>query len=792
MASPKKSGRTVLERVTKKRQDRDLQAMRDISDDVLESDFVPYACLVSPNTIATKDGEILQTIKITGLGFAQTGNELRAAIRRAINDVIPDASYGIWLHTLRRQQTRHAKVRFPDAFSGQLDEAWQAGQPQSASFINELYISIVKAPQPLAIWSLKGFLKTIIPSVTNNKTLAEMDEMNRALTYVTDEMLTLLAPFGARRLEVVEREGVFYSEQMEFLEKLINLEERPMEVPERDLSHVLTSGEITFGFNSMEVRTAEGHRRFAAIMTLKEYKESTLAGIDKFLEIPCEVIVSQCFGFVGADEAREAYTKQAEILSMSGDQELAQWMEINRLTTSEGVSYGQEQTTLFLIAPSVKQLENNVKMVRRALSRLGMVIPREDLRFEECYWAQLPGNFQFVARTSAVDTAHIAGFANLQPAPIGAATGSPWGPPVSLMTTLQDTPYSFNFHRGNSAHTVILGKAGSGRTTLTHFLLAQSRKLPVRIWYVDTHRRAGDFIKAMGGSYVTPGTAALKFNPFHLPETPANMDFLALWISTLIDPHGKQLNHSSLAFFKSLVTEIMQMPRASRRLSSLLPLMRAADPLLGAALEPFCAGGKHGSLFDMPEDNFTTENLIGWDIRAWMGADETRIPLTGYLMHRLTAAVDGQATLLVLDEGFHILSTPLFAARSLKWCDYLSEKNTGCIFTTDSIAASGALSFTPGIVERAATLFALPDPEPDDEYAIGFGLSGEEMATLAYIDPNKHQVLQKRGEESLILNMQMDRLKPAMRDTLSGTVKKETLSPADQLAALMGLGARAV
>ncbi|MDC3911892.1 hypothetical protein KQE47_26545, partial [Raoultella planticola] len=72
-----------------------------------------------------------------------------------------------------------------------------------------------------------------------------------------------LAPFGARLLTVVERDGVFYGEQLEFLEKLINLEERPMPVPLEDLSQVLTSGEITFGHSSMEVRTAEGKRRFA-------------------------------------------------------------------------------------------------------------------------------------------------------------------------------------------------------------------------------------------------------------------------------------------------------------------------------------------------------------------------------------------------------------------------------------------------------------------------------------------------------------------------------------------------
>ena len=788
----KKSSSSFQERVTKRKKERDLQAMRDIADDVLESDFVPYACLHNPHTIITKDGELIQTIKINGVGFAKAGQDLRQAIRRAINDCIPDASYGIWLHTLRRGQNKTTKTRFPDPFSSQVEDGWQSGQPASSLFSNELYITIVKAPQPLSIWSLKGFLKTLMPASTCNRQWAELEEMDRALSYVTGEMLQLLHGYGARRLQVVKRDNIYYSEQLEFLEKLINLEERAMPVPDRDLSHVLTSGEITFGFNSMEVRTAEGHRRFATILTLKEYKESTLAGIDKFLEIPCEVIVSQCFGFVGAEQAQEMYTRQSNILEMSGDKELAQWIEIGRLATNEHTnSYGREQTTLFLIAPSVKQLEANVRMVRRALSRLGMVVIREDLRFEDCYWAQLPGNFHFVARTTPVDTAHLAGFANLQLAAVNAMAGSPWGPPVSMLQTVNDTANAFNFQQNGLSHTIIIGKPGTGRTTLTHFLLAQSRKLPVRIWYLDTHQRAGEFLNAIGGSYRTVGTPELQLNPLQLDDNPTNRQFLTLWLSTLIDPYGNSLNQTTVTFLQSMIQNVMAMPKEKRRLSAVLPAARAADAMLASALEKFCMGGQYGTLFDSPIDNFAPEPLIGWDIHQWMKQDESRIPLTGYLLHRLAGAIDGQPTILVLDEGFDVLSTPLFSGRAAKWCEYLTEKNVACILTTESATRSAAYGFTSPIAQKAANILALADVDPDAEYAMGFGLTPEDIAALGYIDAQKHYVLQKCGANSVLLNMHLGRLKPALLETLSGRPKKKAISPAEQLAALMGTGAMA-
>lgn len=797
MASP----HTVTRARSKKRMDarnalsnKDLEVFKDISDDVIESDFVPYACLFDPSSIATKDGELLQTIKITGLGYdANQHGNLRSAVRLAVRQCLPNTSYAIWLHTLRRKQPAPPRAHFPDAFSGKIDEAWRAMQPSNANYANELYVSIVRASGATSLKDKGVFWKSLRPKRDKQTRLADMEAALAELTRVTQAFVQRLQPFGARLLTTVERDGMFYNEQLEFLEKLINLEERPMPVPERDLSQVLTSGDITFGYNAMEVRTAEGVRRFAAILTLKEYKESTLAGIDKFLEIPCELIISQCFDFTGGDEAYDAHEKQARYLNYSGDKELAKWMEIDRLIADDAAmdAFGEQQTSLFLIASGLNALEANIRMVQRALSRLGLLVIREDLRFEEAYWAQLPANFTFIARKHPVDTDHLAGFVNLQAAPMGNAQGSPWGAPVGVFTTVQDTPYYFNFHHQQSAHTILLGKPNSGRTSFAHFLLTQARKLPHNLWYLDVHGRSGAFIEALGGTVLTPGTPECKLNPFLLPENNVNREFLALWLSTLIDPTGTQLNRATLAFFQASVDRLLQLPREQRRMSSMVAIFREADGLLAANLQRYVAGGEFGELFDMPEDNFTPARLSAWNIGRYMANPATRTPLTGYLLHRLTAALNKSPTLLMLDEGFAILDTPLFSARIAGWCDYLSQNNAAAFLMTDAIEESAARPIASVLAGKAATLFAMPDRQPDLGYSMGFGFTPEEVATLGHIANGARYVLQKRGAETVVIRGSLSSLPPETLRILSGK-PRAFASPTDVLADLMGYKKQAV
>ncbi|MCI5050593.1 MAG: ATP-binding protein, partial [Rickettsiales bacterium] len=669
-----------------------LEAYRDIKDDVVESDFVPYACLVDPNTILTKNGEVMQIIKITGFTYellCQDDADLRKVVRAAIKESVDTDEYAVWFHTLRRKKNLSPDGDYPDPFSEGLHKAWKERNAWDRKFTNELYITIVKESQTADITSVKGFFEGLLPMVDRKIRNIYIDRIAEELDVVVTKFLSYLEDFGARRLTSVKRNGRYYGEHLEFLEKLINLEERPMPITREDLSTYLTTGEMSFAFNAMEVRTPQNKRRFGSVLTIKEYKEASLYRVDEFLQLPCEFIVTQCIDFINADEALSVYEFQEYLMEVSGDDDLAESAELNRILDEDNDSdldYGEQQTTIFVIGESIKELEANVKMIRKNLSKSGIVTIREDLKFEECYWAILPANFEFISRLEYTNTQHVAGFVNIHNYPAGNAKGCPWGVPVTLFYTAAGTPYFFNFHIGKNGHTSVVGPYGSGKSVLLNFLISESRKYKTRLFYMDAHGSARKFVKAIGGNYYDlhdPNSAYHHLGPLHLQDSKANRDFLTLWLTTLVDPNGASIDNEMIALFRETVNQMYELPDNERTMHWVVETLATQRAELAEKLAKWHGMGEYGFYFDHEDESVQpNRGMIGFNISQFIDNPEVLVPVTSYLLHRITMTLDGTPSILVLDEAFKIMNSPLFAPRIKQWMTYLTSKNTLAIMTT--------------------------------------------------------------------------------------------------------------
>jgi type IV secretion system protein VirB4 len=303
-----------------------------------------------------------------------------------------------------------------------------------------------------------------------------------------------------------------------------------------DLSKYLSWRRTYFGREALEVTgSPSAPPKVAAMVSIKEYGPETYAGVlDRFLQIPREMVITQSFVFEDRQAALGRMQMQQRRMVQTEDVAASQVGEIEQAlddAMSGHIAFGYHHLTVLCVEQSLPELDKAVADVEAALVDIGIVSVREDLNLEASFWAQLPGNFPYIARRALISTANFAGFASLHNYPGGTHSGNHWGPAVTLLETVSGTPYFFNWHRGVTGHTLVIGPTGAGKSVAMNFLLAQSAKFQPRVFYFDKDHGAEIFVRALGGSYaVLGGGEGSGFNPLQLSDTPLNRAFLERWL----------------------------------------------------------------------------------------------------------------------------------------------------------------------------------------------------------------------------------------------------------------------
>ncbi len=753
----------------KKPKTENLQELRDISRDVVEEDFIPYACHWNPCTIVTRNGEVLQSIRISGAAADAATEEknlpdLRAKIREALQTYVTATHYGIWIHTVRRRKNLQTGGQFKRDFSGYLDRFWKDRNDWEHQYSNEIYITLVREGQAASLLDPATVGRGILPRIDIRHREQYLDDVTAKMTGIVEKITKMLSPYGASRLGINKRDGVYYSDINSFLAKLITFTDMEIPVADMDLAQQLTDYDVTFGFNAMESRLrTDAKRRFAALLTIKEYRELTLESLDHVLQIPCEFIISQCFTFANTKQSLKSFEYQKELFDVSKAATLADktgLMDVINSNQGKVTDFGEHQLQIFLVADSLKMMESAVARGVNALSDLGLPPMREDIKLEECYWAHLPGNFEFITRLRPLNTARIAGFANLGDFAMGQQNGNHWGTAITTLYSATHTPYFFNFHEGSNGHTLLIGPEDAGKTVLVNFFVAQARKYDGQLFYFDQNRESEIFLRSIGGAYYNPTAKAdprpytqVMFNPLALDDTPKNREFWRRWLSALT---GGREDGPFFAACDNAIAKVMQLPKEQRRISALAEAMRTQDAAVADLLLPWISGGEHAALFDNVVDSLNfTDKICGFEMAEALQQKATLLPLLYYLLHRVTLALDGTPGMIVIDEAWTILDHPFLAARLKEWLGEWRSKNAMVLLTTEHVERAINSRLNPLFIAETATHLYLPDEAADESYSKAFNLSERDVSYLTVMNTQDRHFLIKRKDESIVLEVNL-------------------------------------
>lgn len=198
----------------------------------------------------------------------------------------------------------------------------------------------------------------------------------------------------------------------------------------------------------IQVVTHNGSK-YAGIISIKEYGNHTSAGmLDSFLQLPYEFIITQSFQFINRQMAIGKMQIQQNRMIQSADKAISQIAEISQAlddAMSGKIAFGQHHLTILCIEKSPKSLDNALSLVESELSNCGVYPVRERVNLEPAFWAQIPGNFDYIVRKATISSLNLAGFASQHNYPTGNKFNNHWGDAVTVFDTTSGTPFFSTF-----------------------------------------------------------------------------------------------------------------------------------------------------------------------------------------------------------------------------------------------------------------------------------------------------------------------------------------------------------
>lgn len=780
----------MLKPLKRRQVSKALYAGREVS----AATFIPYEHHWDKETIITKDRELLQVIKIEGFSFETADDDvvdMKKMVRNSLYKSMAEGTFALWFHMIRRRQSAYPGGAQPPGFAKYVDDSWRKKHHSRHSFVNELYITVVRKKDTRGAAKLENMFQKFEQKTSKEGDAQQLKEMHKELKEAVYRVMATFKDYGASVLTTKMTEFGPVSEPIEFLSKLVNCgDTQKMLVPSIDIAHYLPINRLYFGNRAIEIRTATGVK-YAGIVSIKEYSPHTAAGImDAFLQLPFEFVVSQSYQFenrqtnIGSMQLQQRRMQQANDVAVSQVREISEALD---MSMSGHIAFGMHHLTVLCYEDNLNALEGAISMVIAELVNVGINPVREKLVLEQCFWAQLPANFQYIGRPSKINTLNIAGFAAMHNYPTGRAEGNHWGDAVTVFDTTSGTPFYFNFHARDVGHTTIIGPTGAGKTVLMNFLCAQARKFNCRMFIFDKDRGAEIFVRALDGKYsnIDPGKKCY-FNPLQLDDTMENRSFISEWLTALVSSNGEQITAEDLEVISRAIDGNFKLAKENRVLRNIAPFFGLEGPgSLGSRLKQWHSDGRYHNIFDNVHDivDFHSDTVFGFEMGDVLANKQTLIPVLLYLFHRIQLALDGTPTMIILDEAWALIDNKVFAGKIKDWLKTLRKLNGMVVFATQSVEDAVNSGISDTLIQQTATQIFLPNPKATDPYRKAFMLSEREFNLLKNTDPGTRYFLVKQGKDVVVARIDLSGMDD-MINILSG--RAETVNLLDEIRAQVG------
>jgi type IV secretion system protein TrbE len=741
----------------------------------LLADYLPWGFLVGPGVVLNKDGSFLRLAKYRGPDLESATEAELIGVTARINNVLKrfGSGWALFFEARRTEASHYPMSNFPDPVSLLVDEERRKSfETEGDHFESSFVFSFCWLP----------------PAETQDKAGAYLVERGDDARGISDsrgfEWRDYFVAETDRALDLLANilpEISFLSDEatLTHLHSCVSTKDHLVSVPAIPayLDALLADTSFTGGMapklGDLHLRTitvlgmpgtttpglldelndlAIGYRwvtrwialdRPEAQKLLTRKRRQWFAKRKSVTAILREVLFNQETALLDTD----ASTKAAEINEALED------------LGSGDVAFGYVTTTITVSAEDETEADEALRQVERVVNARGFVTIRESFNAVEAWLGSLPGNPYANVRQPIIHTLNLAHIM-----PISSVWAGPhWNdhldqPPLLHAATRGSTPYRLNLHVGDVGHTMIVGPTGAGKSVLLAMLALQFRRYEhSQVFIFDKGRSARAAALMMGGVALDLSIGSgLAFQPLSDIDNAATRAFACDWVLALFAHEGIATDPAIKDQVWTALNSLATAPKVERTLTGLSLLLQSNQ--LRQALLPYTLEGPWGSLLDGKDDRLSFADVMHFELEGLMETKGLVLPVLIYLFHRLEARFDGRPTLLVLDEAWLFLDSPLFATRIREWLKTLRKKNVAVVFATQSLADIATSSIAPAIIESCPTRIYLPNDRAIEtqirEIYERFGLNPRQVEIIARATPKQDYYAQTaRGNRLFELDL---------------------------------------
>ena len=721
--------------------------------------FINIAAHFDENTLVTKKGELLRIIRVYGFEKKDElygTQNLRDVLRSTINREVKNSEIAVYVYVKRENTNMMPQGDFYPGIASDVNSYWQKYHTWDKQLMNVLYILFVHSAQNINQFDYKNLFSNFF----KNKYKNELNVKNNILIDICNRVNKNLNRFGSEILTIKITENSAISEPLSFFYYLVHLEEKDIELDTYDLSYLVSEPEFHYEFNHAVLKTPNGNNKFYAIYTFKDLGNITIDSADALLQLEGKFLITECFSYIPTKLGRDKFMNKRIFISED-------FLKLNIGAMGEvmegyqdNYDYCKHSMSILIYGDVLEEFNRNATKLKEAAESKGFAIFREDLNLAKSFWSRIPGNMDFMRKSSVFLVDKVALFSSIHQRTLGSYVGSVWGGPISIFKNINGYPFYFNFHDKNGVgHTILIGEDTYLSIIVKRFLVAQSMRMRVKQIYISTNLTSKDFIVSLGGHSIQikeDEVSQIKVNIFH-PDVFKNKELtLELLAKTLLK--DEQINEGNIRLLQKIIEELYQNhPSGTDYLNVLtVAIENLNNSTIKNNFQDFIKSSIYQNLFNEDKFDFLlSSDVLNIDLSQFVDNQYFSVFLTA-LVYRIADYIPMGPFIICSDSGKYFFSYGDAKQGFENLLSNITSKN-GILFLS-VVHQEEWLSNEEfkSMYRYFASKIFLPRRLADKEYQHTYSLTSEELNKLKAGDIDGGYFLIKQDMYSVLANIEID------------------------------------